>query len=125
MIDQSADDRVDARLALAFAPIHKLALGVASAIVFGLLMLALTIIAIFLDGGDGERSLYLGLLNNYFYGYSVTPTGALVGTFWGFVVGFVAGFFAAFVRNLTVTIAVFALRTKAELSQTTDFLDHI
>jgi membrane protease YdiL (CAAX protease family) len=125
MTNKSADHALDAPLAMAFAPIHKLALGIASGLVFGLLMVALTLLAVVLDGGDGERSLYLGLLNNYFYGYSVSPAGALIGLFWGFVVGFVAGFFAAFVRNLAVSIAVFALRTKAELSQTTDFLDHI
>jgi hypothetical protein len=41
------------------------------------------------------------------------------------VTGFVAGWFVAFVRNFVVTVSVFALRTRAELSQTSDFLDHI
>jgi hypothetical protein len=67
----------------------------------------------------------LGLLSQYFYGYSVTWPGALVGCFWGFITGFVAGWFLAFVRNLALTVAVFTLRTKAELAQTSDFLDHI
>ena len=125
MSNQSAETAPEAPLAFAFAPIHKLALGVAAGIVFGLLMLAVTMVPVIAVGGEGDLAMDLGLMNNYFYGYSVTPAGALVGTFWGFVVGFVAGFFAAFVRNLAVTIAVFALRTKAELSQTTDFLDHI
>ena len=123
MSSQSMRD--DAPLAFAFAPIHKLALGVAAGIVFGLLMAAVTIAALIINEGAGERATYLGLLNNYFYGYSVSPAGVLIGAFWGFFVGFVTGFFGAFVRNLAVTVSVFALRTKAELSQTTDFLDHI
>ena len=124
MSNQSAEAH-ETPLAFAFAPIHKLALGVAAGITFGLLMLVVTMVPVLAAGAGGDLEMYLGLMNNYFYGYSVTPSGALVGTFWGFVVGFVAGFFAGFVRNLAVTIAVFALRTKAELSQTTDFLDHI
>jgi hypothetical protein len=125
MSNQPAGAAHDTPLAFAFAPIHKLALGVASGMVFGLLMVAVTIVPVIAGDGDGDLAMYLGLMDNYFYGYTVTPSGALVGLFWGFVVGFVAGFFAAFVRNLAVTIAVFTLRTKAELSQTTDFLDHI
>ena len=118
-------DGADAQLAFAFAPIHKLALGVASGIVFGLLLMFVTLVALGINHGDGSRALYLGLLENYFAGYSVSIAGAFIGLFWGFIVGFVTGFFCAFVRNLTISIVIFALRTKAELTQTTDFLDHI
>jgi hypothetical protein len=106
---------------LAFAPIHKLALGVAGGIVFGLLILLLTLLHVV----SGPEDAFIGLLSAYFYGYSVSFSGALIGGFWGFVTGFVAAWFGAFVRNLAVTLAVFALRTRAELSQTSDFLDHI
>jgi|SRR5689334_892205 hypothetical protein len=111
-----------ANLALAFAPLHKLALGVSAGLVLGTLLFALTLVNVEMGPQEGAN---LGLLNNYFYGYTVSPKGALVGLFWGFVTGFVIGWFAAFVRNLTVTLTIFALRTKAELSQTKDFLDHI
>jgi hypothetical protein len=40
-------------------------------------------------------------------------------------VGFVAGWFTAFCRNLAVAISIFAIRTRVELSETRDFLDHI
>jgi hypothetical protein len=112
-------------LAMAVAPIHKLALGVSAGIVFGLLLLVITLLPVLTGGDDSDLGMYIGLLDNYFYGYQVSVAGAFVGMFWGFVVGFVIGFFAAFVRNLAVTLTVFALRTKAELAQTTDFLDHI
>jgi hypothetical protein len=118
-------DSADPLLAYAFAPVHKLALGVASGIVIGALLFFVTLVAVAINDGDGSRAQYLGLLSVYFNGYSVSPFGAFVGLFWGFIVGFVVGFFCAFVRNLTVGLAIFALRTKAELTETMDFIDHI
>lgn len=110
------------QLTLAFAPVHKVALGIAVGLVSGVLLFSVTMIHIALDPNDGG---YLSLLGQYFYGYSVSPAGGLLGLLWGFVTGFVAGWFLAFVCNLTVTATLFALRTKAELEQTNDFLDHI
>jgi hypothetical protein len=65
------------------------------------------------------------LLGQYFAGYDRSLTGVLVGAAWGFVVAFVAGWFGAFCRNTALAIAAFMLRTRAELSETRDFLDHI
>jgi hypothetical protein len=67
----------------------------------------------------------LELLANYFYGYSVSWKGLAIGTGWGFVVGFVGGWFVAFCRNMVIAVSVFVTRTRAELAQTRDFLDHI
>jgi hypothetical protein len=39
--------------------------------------------------------------------------------------GFVLGWFLALVRNLVVALILFAVRTRAELDQTRDFLDHV
>jgi hypothetical protein len=112
-----------AKLVYAFAPIHKRALGVAVGLVAGVLVFGLTVFHLLVL--PPASSQYLALLGHYFYGYDVTWPGAFVGLFWSFVTGFVAGWFIAFVRNLVVSITVFALRTKAELSQTANFLDHI
>jgi hypothetical protein len=49
----------------------------------------------------------------------------LIGAAWAGFVGFVAGWFFAFCRNLILTIVLFVVRSKAELAQTRDFLDHI
>lgn len=119
---QDADELAAGQMTMAFAPIHKVALGLAMGIVGGSLVAVVTIGHVLLDPSGGP---YLGLLAQYFYGYRVTPLGALTGLFWGFVTGFVAGWFLAFVCNLAVTVTIFALRTKAELKQTNDFLDHI
>lgn len=110
------------QLLLAFAPIHKRALGIATGTAAALLMALLTIIALL---HDPQGRFPLHLLNAYFAGYDVSWGGVLVGAGWGFGVGFIAGWFVAFCRNLAVAISIFAIRTRAEVAQTRDFLDHI
>ena len=109
-------------LVLAFAPVHKRALGVAVGMVFGLVIFGITAFHLILPEPD-EPNLHL--LAEYFYGYEVSWRGAFIGLFWGFVSGFVMGWFIAFTRNFAIAVRVFMVRTKAELSQTKDFLDHI
>jgi hypothetical protein len=106
----------------AFAPVHKRALGVAVGLVFGLGIFAVTAFHVVLRPVGAPP---IGLLSQYFYGFEVSWRGALVGFCWGFFTGFVAGWFAAFVRNLVTAITVFRIRTKSELAQTRDFLDHV
>ena len=109
-------------LEVAFAPVHKRALGVAVGSLVAFLVFGATALHVVLRPG---AALDIGLLSQYFYGYTVSWQGSVVGAFWGFFTGFVAGWFLAFVRNLVMTVAVFTLRTKAELARTSDFLDHI
>ena len=109
-------------LVLAFAPLHKGAFGVAVGTASGLLVFAATAVYL-LRGGHGP--LNLGLLAEYFYGYTVSWRGAIIGLLWGAAVGFVAGWFLAFCRNLALAVSIWVLRTKTELEQTRDFLDHI
>lgn len=111
-----------AELSLAFAPIHKRAFGIAVGCAVSLLIGALTLFHVVLDPPNAPN---LPLLANYFYGYRVTWAGLLVGMGWGFVVGFVGGWFVAFCRNMVIALSVFVSRTRAELAQTRDFLDHI
>ncbi len=107
---------------LLFAPLDKRAFGVAIGVAAGLLIFAITIL-------DLARGLHpvggVGLLSEYFGGYSVSVSGALIGLAWGFAVGFCAGWFVAFVRNLVLAVSLFLLRERAELDETRDFLDHI
>jgi hypothetical protein len=109
-------------VALAFAPLHKRAFGIAIGVATGFTILLLT--AVYLVRTP-EQGVGLALLAQYFKGYSVSWPGALVGFFWGFVVGFVGGWFLAFCRNLVIAASIFIIRAKSELSQTRDFLDHI
>lgn len=116
------NDPTDDQLSLAFAPVHKRALGVAVGLVSGLFLFALTAFHLILPKPDQAN---LNLLAEYFYGYDVSWRGAGIGLCWGFLTGFVTGWFVAFARNFAVAARFFLLRTKAELSQTRDFLDHI
>jgi hypothetical protein len=117
-----AEASLDEALELAFAPLNKRAFGIALGCA-GAVFMALLTIAVLVT--DRAREFPLGLLGQYFAGYTVSWPGVLVGAGWGFVVAFVAGWFFAFCRNAALAITAFAIRTRAELSQTRDFLDHI
>lgn len=112
----------DRTLRLAFAPIHKRAFGVAVGVTAGLAVFLLTAFRLL---AVPEEVTYLSLLSQFLAGYEESWTGAVIGLAWGFVVGFVAGWFAAFVRNLVLATYLFAVRTRADLLATRDFLDHI
>jgi len=115
-------DELPSPIRLAFAPLHKAAFGVACGTALGAAICLATIVG--LSRGATPAS-GLQLLSEYFAGYTVTPLGAVIGLAWGFGTGFVIGWFIAFVRNFTLAASVFWLRTRAEMSATRDFLDHI
>ena len=115
---------IPAALELAFAPLHKRALGMAIGSACGLLIFAVTAVHVIRNPAP-DHALNLGLLREYFYGYSVNWLGAFIGLLWGWLVGFVAGWFVAFCRNFVIAVSIFITRTRAELQETRDFLDHI
>ena len=106
----------------AFAPLHKRAFGIATGVAGAVVMVWLTIAGMYMPGAD---DFPLELLQQYFFGYSVSWPGVFIGAAWGFAVSFVAGWFAAFCRNLALAISAFLIHTRAELHSTRDFLDHI
>jgi hypothetical protein len=113
-------ESIDSLLTNAFAPVHKLALGLAFGLTAGMMVAGLTILHLTVLGPRGP---HIGLLSQYFYGYDVSWSGAAIGFFWAFVMAFVAGWFLGFLKNLTTALWMFRIRAKAELSQ--PFLDHI
>jgi len=115
-------DQLPSEAALAFAPLHKRALGVACGLLGALLIAGITAFHMVALQGDESG---LSLLGEYFAGYTVSWPGVFVGALWGFATSFVFGWFAAFVRNLVLATYLFVARTRAELEQTRDFLDHI
>lgn len=119
---QPGKDALPPSVALAFAPLHKRAFGMAIGTACGLTIFLFTAVYLL---REPEHGVGLALLSQYFKGYSVSWPGALVGFFWGFVVGFVGGWFVAFCRNLVIAASIFIIRARSELSQTRDFLDHI
>ena len=114
------DPSLPRTLELAFAPVHKRALGIAVGLVAGLAVAFITALVVL---GAPPEAPNLELLDEDFFGYTVSLKGVLVGGLWGFLTGFVAGWFAAFVRNCVVAAWLLVVRAKAGLSNS--FLDHI
>jgi hypothetical protein len=100
----------------------KAAFGLATGCAAALVAFLVTAITI-ARGSRGAPDLML--LNQYFAGYTITWTGAVIGAAWAAFTGFVMGWFLAFSRNLCVAVLVTVIRTRAELAQARDFLDHI
>jgi hypothetical protein len=109
------------QLVLAFLPLHKRALGTGMGVAAGLMVFVLTIV----HTARAADPYPLVLLSEYLYGYTVSLQGAFIGAFWSFIAGFAAGWFFAFSRNFAVALSVLVLRTRAELREMRDFLDHI
>ena len=122
LIPEARLEDISDRLLLAFAPLHKRAMGTAIGLALGIVVFGLTAFHILILPDD---PIGIGLAREYFYGYEVSWKGAFLGFFWGFVAGFAAGWFGAFLRNLVVATSVWVTRTRAELAATRDFLDHI
>lgn len=114
--------RLDEVIALAFAPMDKLAFGIAVGSASGLLFFAAT--AVRLWRGPAE-STHMALLGQFFAGYTESWEGAVIGLLWGFAVGAIAGWFAAFVRNFVLATWLLVVRARADLAASRDFLDHI
>lgn len=114
---------IPSRLLLAFAPLHKSALGIACGLVLSLLIFLMTGILL-LRGGENV-GMTLGLLGHFFIGYTVTWPGAFIGLAWGFGAGFVLGWGVALVRNAVIWVWLTSIRSQAEMDQYGDFLDHL
>ena len=99
----------EAQLALLRSAIARLRTSV-MAVVFGLsggTLLALATAWLLMQGGD-DIGPHLGLLNNYFPGYTVSWPGVAVGFFYGLVTGAVLGWVIAWLYN---RIADFRVRS--------------
>jgi hypothetical protein len=118
---EGVDPEIGQEMLLAFAPIHKRAFGMAVGLTMGTLVFLVTVYSVLRPG----TPVFVYLLSEYFLGYSVSWTGALVGFAWAWFAFFVAGWFAAFVRNAAIAVNIWIGYARAELSDTRDFLDHI
>lgn len=110
----------DELLIKAFAKLDKTALGVAVGTVFGLGIFGVTIFLI--EKGGEPIGPNLGLIGQYFVGYTVTLKGSLIGLAYGFVSGFFLGWFTAFLRNLFVAVFLHTVKLKAVISSLNDFV---
>ena len=97
-------------------------MGVAVGTIFSCLLFLATLVVL-LSGVPREPNL--ALLSQFLCGYTVSFTGSLVGFLWGFAIGFVLGWSFALLRNLTVWIVLALVRSRAEMEQFGDVLDHL
>lgn len=109
-------------LVIQFLPMHKRAFGTATGFAAALILFLLTAVTIV---GHFEDVAGLGLLAQFFAGYSVTWTGAVVGAAWAGFTGFVMGWFLAFARNFFVAGMILYVRARTDLEQSRNLLDHI
>ncbi len=77
-------------------------MGVVLGIVVGLIIFAATIWLV-VKGGESVGT-HLGLLGQFFVGYSVTFVGSLIGALYGFVVGYLIGFLVAWIYNRIIIL---------------------
>ena len=72
-----------------------------------------------------EAPQLIYLLRYFLPGHALTWVGALKGSISAAFAFFVAAWFVAFCRNFVLAAQIWIARTRAELGQTRDFLDHI
>jgi len=123
MAEEESQDQLPSALLLAFAPMHRTAMGAAFGVVLGGLLFLMTM-ALVVKGGYPVGPT-LSLLGQFFFGYTVTFLGAFVGLLWGLGVGFLLGWGFAVVRNLIVWSWLVLIRSRAEMDEYGDFLDHM
>jgi protoporphyrinogen oxidase len=95
-----------------FAKLDRFAFGLSTGAMSGFLLFLATLVLV-LRGGDvvGPN---LGLLEQYFFGYSVTLPGSLLGLAYGFLSGFIAGWSFALLRNAAVFFYMAFIHRRAE-----------
>lgn len=120
-VDFSRTSAAERVIIEAFAKLDRTALGLAVGTLCGLAVFLATI-TLLIKGGSvvGPN---LALLGQFFYGYTVTITGAFIGLVYGFVIGFVVGWLIALLRNALVSGYLVALKTRANLTSSLDSID--
>jgi protoporphyrinogen oxidase len=112
---------LEAELSKVFVKLDRVALGLSVGAAGGL---ALFLATLFLVLGGGPHPLF-GLLGQYFPGYEVTASGALVGLAYGFVAGFMGGWSFAFLRNTCLFLWMAVLHRRASFQLLRRFLEFI
>jgi protoporphyrinogen oxidase len=120
---QIVTEAVKEAFAQAFAKLDRLAFGLSTGAMAGLLLFLATLILV-LKGGAVVGS-NLQLLEQYFPGYTVTMSGSLLGLGYGFFTGFVSGWGFAFLRNITVFLYMALIRRRAERLLLRNFLEYV
>ena len=120
-LEPSEEAALDKLLPAVFSRLDQLGLATAIGSVCGLLIFLATL---WLAIKGGVTSPYFQLLNQYFFGYTVSIKGALIGMAYGFSWGFLTGWLFAYLRNFSMAYYIYRIKRKVELLTFRDFLDH-
>lgn len=104
------------------AKLDAIAFGVSIGTVLGFGIFLATNVLVW-KGGDVIGPT-LGLLDQYFIGYEVTPIGSLIGFAWGFASGFALGWIGAGLRNIIVSIYLNIFKLRGRMTAVRDFIDN-
>lgn len=123
-IDPAEVGRIfESGLSKVFVKLDRVALGLSVGTACGLLLFLATLFVV-LGGGSPVRSS-LGLLGQYFPGYEVTVTGAVMGLGHGFVAGFVLAWSFALLRNACLFLWMAILHRRANFYLLRQFLEFV
>ncbi len=103
------------------AKVDRSALGMAVGLLAGLGMFLVTNFLIIKE--DVLLSSYFSLLNQYFWGYSITFIGSFIGLLYGFLTGFGLGWLIAFVRNAVIKFYLYLAKYKERMISINNFID--
>ena len=106
-----------------FPRVDRVALAGATGAAGGLALFLATILLV-LKGGPVVGPT-LGLLGQYFPGYTVSPSGALLGLLYGFVAGGALGWTFAVLRNTVLLLYIAIVRRRVELGLLRRFLEFV
>jgi len=116
-------EAVKEAFAQAFAKLDRLAFGLSTGAMAGLLLFLATLF-LALKGGD-VMGPNLQLLQQYFPWYSVTLSGSLLGLGYGFLSGFIGGWGFAFLRNIPAFLYMALIRRRAERLVLRNLLEYV
>jgi protoporphyrinogen oxidase len=105
-----------------FSRMDELGFATAVGSVFGMFIFLATIFIAL--RGEGVAASYLQLLENYYFGYSVTVKGAFIGLAYGFTWAFLFGWLFAYLRNFFFVLYIYRVKRRAELLTAMDFFNH-
>jgi hypothetical protein len=115
-------DAAEPPLTRAFATLHRHALGTGVGVALGTIVFAATLASM---KRDPYPARHLGLLSQFFLGYSVSLSGAFIGLAWAFFAGYAFGWLFALLRNVAIWVYLVRIRMHTEMEQYAGFLDHM
>ena len=122
LTEHDLEEVLEGALTQVFLKLDRVAMGLSVGITSGALLFLATL-ALVLKGGPMVGPM-LGLLGQYFPGYTVTGPGSLLGLLYGFLGGFVVGWAFAFLRNATVFLYMAVVHRRAELQALRRLLEY-